>query len=73
MYLRKLAKELDPEGFTIIAFHPGYVTTDMNGGTAGPAAIHKEESVAKSLEILQSKTSSQSGTFWSYTGDALPW
>lgn len=69
MYLRKLARELTPEGFTVLAFHreltndelilksgctdhclaAGYVTTDMNGGTAGPAEIHKEESVEKSL------------------------
>ncbi|KAK4699936.1 hypothetical protein P7C70_g6318, partial [Phenoliferia sp. Uapishka_3] len=48
MYLVKLARELDEEKFTVIAFHPGYVTTDMNGGTSGPAEISREESVEKS-------------------------
>ncbi|KAL8292452.1 hypothetical protein RQP46_001064 [Phenoliferia psychrophenolica] len=73
MYLRKLARELDAEKFTVLMVHPGYVKTDMTGGVTGPADIFKEESVAGVIKTLQSKSVAQSGTFWQYSGESLPW
>lgn len=49
MYIRKIGAELAGEQFTVLAFHPGYVKTDMNDGLGN---IFKEESVEKSCVTL---------------------
>lgn len=47
MWLVKLSRDLIGEGFTVIPIHPGYVKTDMNGGSGGNADIFPDESVRK--------------------------
>lgn len=47
MWLVKLSRDLSKEGFTVIPIHPGYVKTDMNGGSEGSAEIFADESVRK--------------------------
>lgn len=44
MFMIKLARDLESDGFTVIPFHPGYVRTDINGDEA---SITKEESIAQ--------------------------
>ncbi|KAM0752635.1 NAD-P-binding protein [Meredithblackwellia eburnea MCA 4105] len=73
MYIRKLSGELVGEGFTLLLLCPGYVKTDANGGVDGPAEIFPDESVSKSLKTLNSKTIKDTGTFWNYRGEAVPW
>ncbi|SCV74886.1 BQ2448_7915 [Microbotryum intermedium] len=52
MWTLKVANELGPEGFPVIPFHPGYVKTDMNGGTGGeitPQVSVEKTYVARTL------------------------
>lgn len=70
MYSVKLARELAPEGFTVLIFHPGYVQTDINNGAGDITVV---DSVHKSIAVLLPKTKAESGKFFNYTGEELPW
>lgn len=59
-----------PQGATCIAFHPGWVQTDMGG--AG-AAISPEQSVRDLRATLARATSSANGSFLNHDGDPIPW
>ncbi|KAI5474410.1 hypothetical protein MNV49_003378, partial [Pseudohyphozyma bogoriensis] len=69
MYFVKLSKELGPEGFTIVMFHP--VSTDMNHGRGD---ISKEESVEQTIKnIFLGKGPAENGKFFYYTSEEIPW
>lgn len=59
-----------PQGATCIAFHPGWVQTDMGG--AG-AAISPEQSVRDLRATLARATPSANGSFLNHDGDPIPW
>ncbi|GAA6035573.1 hypothetical protein JCM8097_004906 [Rhodosporidiobolus ruineniae] len=72
MYTVKLARELGPEGFTVVPFHPGYVRTDMNHDGGGE--IDTEEAVTKATKnVLLAARPEDNGRFMSYSGVDLPW
>jgi NAD(P)-dependent dehydrogenase (short-subunit alcohol dehydrogenase family) len=54
-------------GITCVAFHPGWVKTDMGGKGAD---VDVETSVAGMRRTLDA---SQNGTFLSYDGSTIPW
>jgi NAD(P)-dependent dehydrogenase (short-subunit alcohol dehydrogenase family) len=54
----------------VVAFHPGWVQTDM-GGTG--ADIPVERSVADLRRTLDALKPSDSGGFFNHDGQALPW
>jgi short-subunit dehydrogenase len=56
--------------FTSVVFHPGWVKTDM-GGDAAPTTI--EESVTGMLSRIDSLKKADSGKFFDFEGDQLPW
>ncbi|GAA5922619.1 hypothetical protein JCM3775_005795 [Rhodotorula graminis] len=71
MYTAKLASELGPEGFTVIMFHPGYVSTDINNKSG---EIEVEEATALALKnVFQAAKPELNGSFLRYTGEKMPW
>lgn len=53
-----------------VVLHPGWVKTDM-GGADAPTSI--ETSVAGMMNVLSHLKADQSGKFYDYEGDELPW
>ncbi|GAA5993393.1 hypothetical protein JCM5350_002162 [Sporobolomyces pararoseus] len=72
MYSVKLARELAEEGFTVIPFHPGYVKTDMNGGTNGDLTPQEAGELA-TKNIFLKVEKNDNGKFKNYDGKDLPW
>lgn len=70
MATRSLANDLRSEGFTVLTFHPGWVQTDMGGPNA---LIEPPESIAGMLKVVDNAGLEQSGRFWDYRGQELPW
>ena len=59
-----------PQGATCVAFHPGWVQTDMGG--AG-AEIPAEQSVRGLRTTLAGLTAADNGSFLNYDGTPIPW
>jgi len=57
-------------GITCVAFHPGWVKTDMGGKGAD---VDVETSVAGIRRTLAALDASQNGAFLSYDGSTIPW
>jgi NAD(P)-dependent dehydrogenase (short-subunit alcohol dehydrogenase family) len=73
MLTRQLAAELrttGPQGVVVVAMSPGWVATDMGGASA---PLEPAESVRGMLNVVDSLTPAQSGTFLDHTGATLPW
>jgi NAD(P)-dependent dehydrogenase (short-subunit alcohol dehydrogenase family) len=70
MLHRCLSEELRGEGFLCVAFHPGWVRTDMGGSEA---TLSVEESVAGMLAVIDGMTPEHHGAFLNYDGTPLPW
>ncbi|BCX17909.1 MAG: oxidoreductase [Geminicoccaceae bacterium] len=70
MAMRSIARELEPEGFTVVVVHPGWVRTDMGGPQA---AIDVETSVRGLVSLIDRLRPADSGRFFDYTGAELPW
>jgi NAD(P)-dependent dehydrogenase (short-subunit alcohol dehydrogenase family) len=64
-----LHHDLSPRGIAVILLHPGYVATDMTGGSGVPVTDAARGLIAR-LDELDLATS---GTFWHAEGYALPW
>lgn len=67
---KSLAIDLKPRGVAVLLLHPGYVATDMVGGTGD---VTPEQSAQQLVERLDALTLEQSGTFVHANGSALPW
>lgn len=65
-----LARGLAPQGVCVVAFHPGWVQTDMGGSGAPLAAA---ESVAGLLRVIEDLTPADSGRFLDHEGRPMPW
>jgi len=65
-----LAKDLRSRGIAVAILHPGYVRTEMTGGSG---LIEAEESVAGMLERIDELRLETSGGFWHTNGEVLPW
>ena len=61
---------IDVPQITSICIHPGWVQTDMGGKNA---TVSVEESAQGILKVLSSLKSSDSGQFFDYQGNKLPW
>lgn len=70
MFTKTLALELAPEGFTCLTIHPGWVQTDMGGDNA---TLTPEESISGMRAVIQQLGPADTGTYWSYSGEAVPW
>jgi NAD(P)-dependent dehydrogenase (short-subunit alcohol dehydrogenase family) len=65
-----LAEDLRTRGITVLAFHPGWVRTDMGGPNA---AVAPEDSVRGMREQIAAAVPDQSGGFTNYDGTPLAW
>lgn len=70
MISKSMANDLAERGITVVAFHPGWVRTDMGGRGA---AITPQESVDGMRAVIGRITPSDSGKFFNFDGRELPW
>jgi NAD(P)-dependent dehydrogenase (short-subunit alcohol dehydrogenase family) len=68
--LRAASLELGPHGIVCIAFHPGWVRTEMGGAGAD---IDAATSVAGMRRVLAAANASQNGKFLNFNGEQLSW
>jgi len=70
MFSRSLAHELAPKGIRCIALSPGWVRTDM-GGPEAP--LSPEESIRGMLAVIAGVGEEESGRYYQWDGEELPW
>ena len=70
MVSRSLAADLAPRSITVVAFHPGWVQTDMGGQQA---AISAQESVQGMRKVIDRLTPDDTGKFFGFDGREIPW
>ncbi len=70
MATAQLAQALAPRGIVVLALHPGWAQTAMGGpkATDAPADV-----VAGLLALIDAATPAQSGHFFDWRGQPLPW
>jgi NAD(P)-dependent dehydrogenase (short-subunit alcohol dehydrogenase family) len=66
---RNLATDLRPDGIAVGAYHPGWVRTDMGGGSADIDAATSASGLIKRFERLGLD---ETGTFEDYRGEPIP-
>ena len=67
---KALANEVAERGVACAVMHPGWVRTDMGGGEAD---IDTTESVSGMRKVIENLSIDQTGRFWNYDGEELPW
>ena len=65
-----LARDLASREIAVAILHPGFVRTDMTGGSG---FIDAAESARGLLARIDELTLETSGTFWHQSGETLPW
>ena len=68
--MRSIAMTLRAQHVSVISFHPGWVKTDMGGSGAD---ITPEQSVSGMRKVIGGLTEKQSGGFYRYSGEVIPW
>lgn len=82
--VKQISHEDGPEGFTVIAMHPGIVSTDLGNSAFAqfaegaldsipPMVITPEVSAAKQLEVIDGLTKESNGIFYKYDGTIAPY
>ncbi|MFP7722387.1 SDR family oxidoreductase [Lysobacter sp. A3-1-A15] len=67
---KSLAVDLEPRGIAVVLLHPGYVATDMVGGSGD---IQPDDAAAQLVQRLDELTLGTTGTFRHANGESLPW
>ncbi len=70
MFTRSMAAELRDDGFTCVVISPGWVQTDMGGPEAN---LKPEESITGMRAVIAKLTPADTGTYWNYNGETMPW
>jgi NAD(P)-dependent dehydrogenase (short-subunit alcohol dehydrogenase family) len=70
MVVKNLSIDLRPAGINAVVFHPGWVKTDMGGPNA---MISPEQSVSGMRQVIGRLTLADSGKFFGYDGQLIPW
>lgn len=65
-----LALDVKPKGIAVAILHPGFVKTDMTGGSGN---VTPDESAKGLADRIAGLTVENSGTFWHMNGEVLPW
>lgn len=65
-----LAFDLRTRDISVALLHPGYVATDM---TDHHGSTTPKDSVAGLFQVMERLNLSNSGGFWNYRGQTLPW
>ncbi|WP_260855346.1 SDR family oxidoreductase [Mesorhizobium amorphae] len=66
----QLARDLQPDGITVLSLHPGWVKTDMGGAQA---VLPAEESAKALRSIIATAKPERSGTFLAFDGRPVSW
>ena len=66
----QLAAQFEASGIAVVAFHPGWVRTDMGGSSADISVEESAQGILSALETLQLE---QSGAFLRWDGSIHPW
>ncbi|HEX3499998.1 MAG TPA: SDR family oxidoreductase [Stellaceae bacterium] len=61
---------IDNKGLIAAVLHPGWVSTDM-GGSSAP--VTPQQSVTGMRKVISGLTPAESGAFFGFDGEALPW
>ena len=70
MAVNCLSMELKSRGIACVLLHPGWVKTDMGGPNA---AIEIPESISGMKKVIAGATPADTGKFFDYQGQAIPW
>jgi NAD(P)-dependent dehydrogenase (short-subunit alcohol dehydrogenase family) len=70
MVAKSLSVDLAGRGIAVVAFHPGWVQTDMGGPEA---ALTVAESVAGMRAVIERLGPADNGKFFNYDGGEIPW
>ncbi|SFF27241.1 SDR family oxidoreductase [Nitrosomonas sp. Nm166] len=68
--MKSLSIDLNPKGIAAVLLHPGWVRTDM-GGPNG--LISTEQSVTGMRRVISNLKSGDSGKFYAFDGQIVPW
>lgn len=68
--MKSLSIDLSPQQITTVLLHPGWVKTDM-GGPNG--LISAEQSVTGMRRVISNLTFEDSGKFYAFDGQIVPW
>jgi len=68
--MKSLSIDLKSRGIIAVPIHPGWVRTDMGGPGAD---IDVQTSVAGMVRVIGGLTTADSGKFFNYAGELLPW
>ncbi|XP_009069120.1 PREDICTED: uncharacterized oxidoreductase C663.09c-like [Acanthisitta chloris] len=60
-------------GILCVAFHPGWVQTDMGGSGSYKPPLTVDASVGGMLKVLSSLSEKETGTFLDWEGKVVPW
>jgi NAD(P)-dependent dehydrogenase (short-subunit alcohol dehydrogenase family) len=67
---RSLALDLRARGIAVAVLHPGWVRTQLTGGTGN---LDPDEAARGMLARLDELDLARTGTFWHQSGEVLPW
>lgn len=70
MVVKSLSHDLASRGIITAVLHPGWVKTDMGGPNA---LITAEQSVSGMRKVIAGLTQKESGRFYAYDGQEIPW
>ncbi|QOJ23685.1 MAG: SDR family oxidoreductase [Gammaproteobacteria bacterium] len=68
--IKSLSIDLSPQKIIAVVLHPGWVKTDMGGSGA---LITAEQSVTGMRRVINSLTLQDSGKFYAFDGQEVPW
>ena len=57
----------------LIALHPGTVATSFTEGFEGRDKLDPAASARHLVDVLQARTAKESGSFWDWKGEEIPW
>lgn len=68
--IKSLSVDLAGRGVTLVAFHPGWVATDMGGPDA---TLQPGDSVSAMRKVIDGLTPADNGRFLNYDGKPIEW
>ena len=70
MAVKSMSHDLRRNHISVFAFHPGWVRTRMGSAIA---PVSKKRSVNGMMRVLEQLSMSDTGKFYNFKGEELPW
>jgi|TARA_B100000315_G_C14591569_1_gene596113 NAD(P)-dependent dehydrogenase (short-subunit alcohol dehydrogenase family) len=70
MLTRSVGAWLEPRGVTVVTIAPGWTRTELGGPNAHNSV---EESISGMRKVLDGLTIEDTGSYWNFNGERLPW